>query len=84
MPEGICDLISTMSQANPLWGAPRIHGELLQLGIKVSQATVSKYLSRHRNPPSQSWRLFLKNQAREIACVDFFTVPAATFRVISP
>jgi transposase InsO family protein len=71
-----------MSRKNPLWGAPRIHGELLKLGIKVSQATVSKYMVRHRKPPSQSWRTFLKNHAQDIISVDFFTVPTATFRVI--
>jgi transposase InsO family protein len=71
-----------MSRANPLWGAPRIHGELLKLGIEVSQATVSKYMVRHLNPPSQSWRTFLKNHAKDIASVDFFTVPTATFRVL--
>ncbi len=71
-----------MSQDNPLWGAPRIHGELLKLGIEVSQATVSKYMARHRKPPSQSWRAFLKNHAKDIVSIDFCTVPTATFRVI--
>jgi hypothetical protein len=71
-----------MSQNNPLWGAPRIHGELLKLGIEVSQATVSKYMVRHRKPPSQSWRTFLKNHAKDIVSVDFFTVPMATFRIL--
>jgi putative transposase len=76
------DLIRDMSRANPLWGAPRIHGELLKLGIEVGQATVSKYMVRHRKPPSQNWRTFLKNHAQDIASVDFFTVPTATFRVL--
>jgi hypothetical protein len=71
-----------MSQTNPLWGAPRIHGELLKLGITVSQATVSKYMVRQRKPPSQSWRTFLMNHAQDIVSVDFFTVPTATFRVL--
>ena len=71
-----------MSLANPLWGAPRIHGELLKLGIGVSQATVSKYMVRHQKPPSQSWCTFLKNHAKDIVSVDFFTVPTATFRVL--
>jgi transposase InsO family protein len=71
-----------MSRSNPLWGAPRIHGELLKLGIEVSQATISKYMVRHRKPPSQSWRAFLTNHARDIVSVDFFTVPTATFRVL--
>jgi putative transposase len=71
-----------MSRANPLWGAPRIHGELLKLGIEVSQPTVSKYMIRHRKPPSQTWRTFLKNHAQDIVSVDFFTVPTGTFRVL--
>jgi putative transposase len=71
-----------MSRSNPLWGAPRIHGELLKLGIDFSQATVSKYMARHLKPPSQSWRAFLKNHAKDIVSVDFFTVPTATFRVL--
>ncbi len=74
-----------MSIANPLWGAPRIHGELLKLGLTVSQATVSKYILRHRRPPSQAWRAFLKNHenhAKDLIALDFFTVPTATFRVL--
>jgi hypothetical protein len=71
-----------MSGANPLWGAPRIHGELLKLGIDIGQATVSKYMDRHRKPPSQSWRTFLENHAAEIASIDFFAVPTVTFRVL--
>jgi transposase InsO family protein len=71
-----------MSRSNPLWGAPRIHGELLKLGVTVSQATVSKYMVRHRNPPSQNWRTFLKNHAKDFVSVDFFTVPTVTFRVL--
>jgi hypothetical protein len=71
-----------MSQANPLWGAPRIHGELLKLGIEIGQAAVSKYMVRHRKPPSQTWRTFLENHAKEIVSVDFLTVPTATFRVL--
>ena len=82
VPKEVRDLIRQMSRANALWGAPRIHGELLKLGIEVSQATVSKYMVRHRQPPSQSWRTFLTNHARDIISVDFFTVPTATFRVL--
>ena len=78
----IRDLIRQMSRANPLWGAPRIHGELLKLGIDVSQATVSKYMVRSRKPPSQSWRAFLDNHVKDLISVDFFTVPSATFRVL--
>src|SRR5207247_5870028 len=73
------DLIRQMSRANPLWGAPRIHGELLKLGLTVSQATVSKYIVRPRRPPSQAWRTFLKNHAPDLIALDFFTVPTATF-----
>ena len=70
-----------MSLANPRWGAPRIHGELLKLGIDVSQATVATYLIRHRRPPSQTWRTFLTTHVAQLASIDFFTVPTATFRV---
>src|SRR5437879_7404112 len=76
------DLIRQMSRANPLWGAPRIHGELLKLGLTVSQATVSKYMIGPRRPPSQAWRTFLKNHAPDLIALDFFTVPTATFRVL--
>jgi hypothetical protein len=63
-------------------GAPRIHGELLKLGLTVSQATVSKYMVRPRRPPSQAWRTFLKNHAPDLIALDFFTVPTVTFRVL--
>src|SRR5437867_4021764 len=76
------DLIRRMSYANPLWGAPRIHGELLKLGLTVSQATVSKYMIRPRRPPSQVWRTFLRNHAKDLIALDLFTVPTATFRVL--
>jgi hypothetical protein len=76
------DLIRRMSHANPLWGAPRIHGELLKLGVTVSQATISKYMLRPRRPPSQTWRTFLRNHAQDLIALDFFTVPTATFRVL--
>ncbi len=75
------DLIRQMFRANPLWGAPRIHGELLKLGIEISQAAVPKYMFRRRKPPSQNWRTFLENHAKGIVSVDFFAVPTATFRV---
>jgi putative transposase len=78
----IRDLIQRMSQANPLWGAPRIHGELLRLGIAVAQSTVARHLSRSRKPPSQTWRTFLTNHLAQTAAIDFFTVPTATFRVL--
>ena len=74
-------LIRRMCRANPLWGAPRIHGELLKLGIEVSETTVSKYIIRHRKPPCQTWRTFLQNHAEELIALDFFNVSTATFRV---
>jgi transposase InsO family protein len=76
------DLIGQMSRANPLWGAPRIHGELLKLGIEVSQATVAKYMVRRRGRPSPTWRSFLHNEALGIAAIDMFVVPSATFRLL--
>ena len=75
-------LIRKICLANPLWGAPRIHGELLKLGIDISEATVSKYLVRHRGPPSQNWRTFLQNHSKELMSLDFLTVPTASFRVL--
>ena len=75
-------LIRRMSEANPLWGAPRIHGELRKLGLEISQATVSKYLVRRRTPPSQTWRTFLANHVGTLISVDFFVVPTAMFKVL--
>ena len=75
-------LIRTMARANPLWGAPRIHGELQKLGFEISQATVSKYLVRRRTPPSQTWRTFLDNHIGSLVSVDFFTVPTVLFKVL--
>ena len=75
-------LIRTMAQANPRWGAPRIHGELLKLGMEVSQATVAKYMWRQRQPPSQTWRTFLDNHIGQIVAADFFVVPTATYRLL--
>jgi len=72
-------LIRRMSQANPLWGAPRIHGELQKLGLEISQATVSKYLVRHWRPPSQTWRTFLDSHVGSLVSVDFFVVPTVMF-----
>ncbi len=78
----IRNLIHEMQAANVGGGAPRIHGELRKLGIEVSQATVSKYMARHRKPPSQTWRTFLENHVADLASIDFFTVPTATFRTL--
>ena len=76
------DLIRKMSRDNPLWGAPRIHGELLKLGIDIGETSVSKYLIRHRKPPSQTWRTFLDNHVKSMVSVDFFTVPTIRFQVL--
>ena len=75
-------LIRDMQASNIGWGAPRIHGELLKLGIEVSQATISKYMLKSKKPPSQTWRTFLDNHADCLAAMDFFTVPTARFRVL--
>jgi hypothetical protein len=75
-------LIREMSLANPLWGAPRIHGELLKLGIEVGQTSVAKYMARRRRPPSQGWRTFLSNHADGIASIDLFVVPTISFRLL--
>lgn len=71
-----------MSQANPLWGAPRIHGDLLKLGIEGAQSTVAKYLRQNRKLPAQTWRTLLANHVEQMASIDFFTVPTAIFRVL--
>jgi putative transposase len=78
----VIDLIRKMSVANPLWGAPRIHGELLKLGFELSESTVAKYMVRHRRPPSQTWRTFLANHAKTLVSSDFFVVPTIFFRVL--
>ena len=75
-------LIRKLAASNPLWGAPRIHGELLKLGIQISERSVSRLLPKKRNPPSQTWKTFLDNHADELVSMDFFTVPTATFRVL--
>jgi transposase InsO family protein len=71
-----------MSKANPLWGAPRIHGELQKLGLEISQAAVSKHLGRRSTPPSQTWRTFLDNHLQTLVSVDFFVVPTVMFKVL--
>jgi putative transposase len=72
------DLIRKMAEANPLWGAPRIHGERLKLGIEISERTVSRLLPRRRKPPSQTWRAFLNNHVEDLVSIDFFTVPTVS------
>ena len=73
------DLIRKMSRENPLWGAPHIHGDLLKLGIEISETSVAKYMVRHREPPSQTWRTFLDNHIKNLVSVDFFSVPTIRF-----
>jgi hypothetical protein len=75
-------LIRRMSIENPLWGAPRIHGELLKLGFEVAQSSVAKYMARRRRPPSQGWGTFLRNHAPEIAAMDLFVVPTLGFNLL--
>jgi hypothetical protein len=79
-PADVRTLIRTMAQANPR--CPRIHGELLKLGIDICQATVAKYMGRRRQPLSQTWRTFLRNHVGQIVAADFFVVPTATYRLL--
>ena len=78
----IIALIRKMAAANPLWGAPRIHGELRKLGLEVAERTVSRLMPRRPTPPSQTWRTFLTNHVRDLVSIDFFTVPTARLRVL--
>ena len=71
-----------MPNSDPLWGAPRLHGELLKLGINISERTVCRWMPKRRKPPSQTWKTFLGNHLGDLASIDFFTVPTATFRVL--
>ena len=71
-----------LSRENPLWGAPHIHGELLKLGINIGETSISKYIIRHRKPPSQTWRTFLDNHLKTMVSIDFFTVPTVRFQVL--
>jgi transposase InsO family protein len=75
-------LIRKMATANPLWGAPRVHGELLKLGLEISESTVSRWMPKSRKTPSPSWRAFLENHLGDLVSIDFFTVPTARFRVL--
>jgi putative transposase len=75
-------LIRRMSRANPLWGAPRIHGELLKLGIKISQATVGRWMPWRPRVPSPTWRSFLRNHVPDLAAIDMFVVATATFQLL--
>src|SRR3979490_2663573 len=78
----LSELIRRMNKENPLWGAPRIHGELLKLGFEIAESTVSKYMIRHRGPPSQTWRTFLRNHADAIAAIDLCVVRTLTFECL--
>jgi transposase InsO family protein len=82
VPVEIRRLVREMSLANPLWGAPRIHGELLKLGIAIGQTSVAKYMAQQRGPPSQGWKTFLRNHADGIAAMDLFVVPTISFRLL--
>jgi len=75
-------LIRRISIENPLWGAPRIHGELLKLGFEVAQSSVAKYMVKRHGPPSQGWRTFLRNHAPDIAAIDLFVVPTIGFDLL--
>ena len=78
----IIALVRKIAAANPLWGAPRTHGELLKLGIKVAERTVSRLIVKRRTPPSQTWRTFLTKHVQDLVSIDFFTVPTAQLRVL--
>jgi putative transposase len=82
LPREVRDLIRRMCRENPTWGAPRIHGELLKLGINVGESSVSKYMIRSRKPPPPTWRTFLDNHAKQLVSIDFFTVPTICFEVL--
>jgi len=82
IPKDVQELIRTISRQNPIWGAPKIHGELLKLGIDIGETSVSKYMVRRRRPPSQTWSTFLDNHMKSLVSVDFFTVPTIRFQVL--
>ena len=82
VPVEVRHLIRRISHENPLWGAPRIHGELLKLGYELSEATVAKYMLKGSRPPSQTWRTFIRNHLSEMVAIDFFTVPTLTFKTL--
>jgi len=80
--KSVRELIHEVSLANPLWGAPRIHGEILKLGFEIAQSTVSKYMPKDRRPSGQTWWTFLRNHADGIASIDLFVVPTITFKLL--
>jgi putative transposase len=75
-------LVRTMADANPLWGAPRIHGELLKLGVAISERTISRLMPKRRTEPSQTWKSFLSNHVGQLVSIDFFTVPTLQLKVL--
>jgi hypothetical protein len=82
VPKQVRELIRTMSRENPLWGAPRIHGELLKLGIEIGETSVGKYMVRGQGPASQTWRTFLENHRKSMVSVDFFVVATIRFQLL--
>jgi hypothetical protein len=82
VPQQVRELIRTMSRENRLWGAPKIHGELLKFGIEIGETSVSKYMVRRRRPPSQTWKTFLTNHLGSMVSVDFLTVPTIRFQIL--
>jgi hypothetical protein len=82
LPADIQDLVRTISRGNPLWGAPRIHGELLKLGADIAQSTVAKHVCRRRHPPSADWQAFLRIHTAHIAAVDLFVIPTIGFKLL--
>ncbi len=82
VPKDVRELIRKMSRDNPLWGTPRIHGELPKLGIDIGETSVGKYIVRKRKPPSQNWRTFLENHVKTMVSIDFFTVSTIRFQVL--
>ena len=82
VPREIRDLIRDMSRANPLWGSPRIVGELRKLGINVAKSTVETYRVRLRKPPSPTWKVFLNNHVKDLVALDFFVVPTSSYKVL--
>jgi transposase InsO family protein len=82
VPRDVRELIRRLSRENALWGAPRIHGELLKLGIDIGETSVGKYMVRQRKPPSQTWRTFLESHVKSMVSVDFFAVPTIRFQIL--
>jgi hypothetical protein len=82
VPRDVRELIRTMSRENPIWGDPRIYGELLKLSIEIGETSVSKYMVRRRRPPSQTWKTFLDNHVKSMVSVDFFAVPTIRFQIL--